>query len=104
MLGSLWADIRQGFFGSASTLQLGDFNAVASAVKVGAFNKTPASGWYTDTLNAAGLSKVNRTGLTQLRLYFATDDNNNHLADYMKFFSGNSATNKPVLVITYTVP
>jgi predicted outer membrane repeat protein len=104
VLGSLWADIRQGFFGSASTLQLGDFNAVASAVKVGAFNKTPASGWYTDTLNAAGLLKVNKTGLTQLRLYFATDDNNNRAADYMKFVSGNSATNKPLLVITYTVP
>jgi multiple sugar transport system substrate-binding protein len=104
VLGSLWADIRQGFFGSALTLQLTDFNAAASAVKVGAFNKTPVGGWYTDTLNAAGLGKVNKTGLTQLRLYFATDDNNNHLADYMKFFSGNSATNKPVLIITYTLP
>ncbi|MGC1378808.1 MAG: DNRLRE domain-containing protein [Anaerolineales bacterium] len=104
VLGSLWADIRQGFFGSASTLQLGDFNAVASAVKVGAFNKTPVGGWYTDTLNAAGLLKVNKTGLTQLRLYFATDDNNNHIADYMKFFSGNNPANKPVLVITYVMP
>jgi len=103
-LGSLWADIRQGFFGSANSLQLGDFNAAASAVKVGAFNKTPVGGWYTDTLNAAGLLKVNKTGLTQLRLYFATDDNNNHIADYMKFFSGNSAANKPVLVIIYSVP
>jgi hypothetical protein len=103
-LGSLWADIRQGFFGSANSLQLGDFNAVASAVKVGAFNKTPVGGWYTDTLTAAGLLKVNKTGLTQLRLYFATDDNNNHIADYMKFFSGNNLTNKPVLVIIYSVP
>jgi hypothetical protein len=104
VLGSLWADIRQGFFGSASTLQLTDFNAAASATGVGAFNRVPVSGWYTDTLTAAGLLKINKVGLTQLRLYFTKDDNNNHIADYMKFFSGNSATNKPVLVITYTVP
>jgi plastocyanin len=103
VLGSLWADIRQGPFGTA-VLQLGDFNTPASATKVGAFNKIPANGWYTDTLTAAGLGKVNKLGLTQLRLYFATDDNNNHRADYMKFFSGNNTINKPVLVITYTVP
>jgi subtilisin-like proprotein convertase family protein len=103
-LGSLWADIRQGPFSGNSALTLTDFNAAATTLKVGAFNKTPVGGWYTDTLNAAGLTKINKLGLTQLRLYFATDDNNNHLADYMKFFSGNNAANKPVLVITYVIP
>ncbi len=105
VLGSLWADIRQGPFSGNAILQLGDFNAPASAVKVGAFNKTPVGGWYTDTLNAVGLAKINKTGQTQFRLYFATDDNNNRLADFMKFVSGNGlASSRPVLVITYTVP
>ena len=103
-LGSLWADIRLGFFGSASTLQLGDFNAPASAVKVGVFNKSPIDGWYTTTLNATALRKINKAGLTQLRLYFAIDDNNNRRADYMKFFSSNNPINQPRLLITYAVP
>jgi hypothetical protein len=104
VLGKLWADIRKGPFGAA-TLQPGDFNASASAVKVGSFNPTAVDGWYTDTLNASGLSNLNKTGLTQLRLYFATDDNNNRVADFMKFLSGNAASgNKPTLIITYTVP
>jgi hypothetical protein len=104
ILGSLWADIRQGTFGNL-TLQLGDFNAAASAVKVGAFNKVPAGGWYSNTLNAPGLGKINKTGPTQFRLYFATDDNNNRRADYMKFTSGNGpSTGRPQLIITYALP
>ena len=107
VLGSLWADIRQGPFGGPS-LQLADFTTTASAVKVGAFNATPVGGWYSDTLNAAGRSKVNRTGLTQFRLYFANDDNNNFAANLMKFMSGNgsgaSAALRPVLEIKYSLP
>jgi hypothetical protein len=101
--GNLWVDIRKGPFGAAA-LQLGDFNAAASAAKVGAFNKTPALGWYSVTLNPAGRNNINKTGLTQFRLYFALDDNNNHAADFMKFLSGDSSSNKPLLVITYVVP
>lgn len=104
VLGNLWADIRKGPFGGKAALQLADFKASASAKKVGAFNKTPVGGWYTDNLNATGLTKINKTGLTQFRLYFAKDDNNNYRADYMKFFSGNASSGKPVLVITYTLP
>jgi hypothetical protein len=104
VLGSLWADIRKGPFGT-SVLALTDFNAAASAAKVGAFNKTPAGGWYTDTLSAAGLARINFSGLTQFRLYFAKDDNNNHKADFMQFVSGNgSASFQPQLVIIYTLP
>ena len=103
ILGSLWADIRHGNFGT-SALQLADFNSAASLAHAGAFNKTPSGGWYTDTLNPAGLAQINRSGPTQFRLYFATDDNNNRRADYMKFSSGNSTTNRPQLVITYTLP
>ncbi len=104
VLGKLWADIRQGPFGGNAALALGDFNATASATKVGAFNPIPTGGWYTDTLNAAGRSNINKIGLTQLRLYFNLDDNNNHVADLMRFLSGDHVSGKPVLVITYTLP
>ena len=104
VLGKLWADIKTGNFGSAASLQLADFNTPASASKVGAFNATPAGGWYTDTLNLTGLGKINTTGLTQFRVYFAKDDNNNHAANSIKFVSGNSAANQPALIIIYTLP
>lgn len=105
VLGSLWADIRQGPFGSNATLQLADFSALASASKVGTFSTTPSAGWYTDTLNATGRSKINRTGLTQFRLYFAVDDNHNFAANFMKFVSGNGAAAfRPTLEIKYKLP
>lgn len=103
-LGKLWADIRQGAFGGNPALALTDFNAPASAQRVGAFASTPVSGWYIDMLNATGRSKINKIGLTQLRIYFATGDNNNNAATLLNLLSGNNANNKPVLVITYILP
>ena len=49
---------------------------------------------------------MNKTGTTQFRLRFLTDDNNDNAADYMKFFSGNYATAsaRPTLIIEYYVP
>jgi hypothetical protein len=44
------------------------------------------------------------SGLTQFRLRFKLDDNNNAIANTISFFSGNSATNKPTLTIQYFVP
>ncbi len=104
VLGGLRVDIRQGVFGSAANLALEDFNASASAVQVGVFGTTPAGTWYSATLNALGRSKFNLMGATQLRLYFALDDDNNTAADNMKFVSGNGASGKPQLIITYIVP
>lgn len=46
-----------------------------------------------------------RAGLTQLRLAFAKDDNNDRGADYLKFSSGNAAAaSRPALVIGYSLP
>ena len=103
VLSVLRADIRQGPFGNAN-LELGDFNASASAAIVGVFGITPVGGWYSATLNATGCNNLNLTGLTQLRLYFAREDNNNLTADYMRFLSGDAAGNKPMLIVTYIMP
>ena len=105
VLGKLIIDIRKPYFGTAFGLQLADFNAPASAAAVGAFGKKPAGNWYSATLNATGRSHISTTGPTQLRLRFSLDDNNDHLANLMSFFSGNAlAANRPVLVIQYFVP
>lgn len=104
VLTNLWADIRKGSFSGNPVLQLNDFNAGASETQVGAFNKNPEAGWYSNILNTRGRNNINKTGLTQLRLYFIKDDNNDLGADYMKFFSGNAANDQPELVISYTLP
>ena len=104
ILGSLYADIKKGYFGSNSALQTTDFNASATASKVGKFGSTPASGWYTASLTSTGRADVNKTNLTQFRLYFSKATNANNKADYMKFLSGNSSSNPAQLSITYTLP
>lgn len=103
-LGSLWADIKTGVFGANAQLALEDFNAPASATAVGAFGSTPVSTYYILTLNATGENSINKSGRTQFRLRFGIDDNNNSLADYMKFLSGDATSGLPQLTITYTLP
>jgi len=106
LLDTLYADIRTGYFGTSPALELADFNALATATKIGSFGVTPVSGWYSSTLTAMGRSDINKTNLMQLRLYFATPTNNNNLANYMQFLSGNTNTtaNQPILIITYSLP
>lgn len=101
VLGRLKTDIRGGRLGDASTLDSDDFNAAASA-DVGVFEGGPIEGWYSITFSQAGLSRIYIDGKTQLRLYFAVDDNNNNIADYIRFLSGDSAKDKPWMFISYT--
>ncbi|HMB24938.1 MAG TPA: hypothetical protein VKP08_18970, partial [Anaerolineales bacterium] len=63
------------------------------------------SSWYAVQLSSGNLSLVNRFGVTQFRLSFSSDDDDDQSADYVKFFSGNSTdANKPELIVTYYVP
>lgn len=104
--GKLIIDIRNGPFGGNPTLQVTDFNAVASVLNVGG-NPGHSLAQYYIALNATGRSKINKVGLTQLRLRFATDDNNNRAADYINIISADKATlgeRWPFLMITYTIP
>lgn len=103
VLGTLWVDIHKNPFG-LSALQTSDFQNAASAQKVGGFNAKPALGWYSVSLNTSGLNNINKSGVTQFRLYFGIGDNDNHKADMIKFVTGDSPNNKPALVITYYRP
>jgi len=102
----LRVDVRKPRFGASVALASNDFQAAASQANIGAIPNTPASGWYSKTWNSgAFFASINLTGSTQFRLYFATGDNNDNHADYMKFFSGNAATgSRPQLIIEYHVP
>lgn len=105
--GDLRAESGAPFFGSQSSLELSDFNAGSSAPGVaGLFDPVPVNNWYSATLGNSGKTSINRIGPTQYRLRFVTDDNNNDIADFAGFYSGNFATQslQPTLVVEYYVP
>jgi hypothetical protein len=67
------------------------------------------SNWYSINLASAGtyINKLTTTGggLTQIRLRFRLDDNNNAVANILSLYSGNAPlVNRPELIITYFVP
>ncbi|MGZ6316625.1 MAG: hypothetical protein ACXWNQ_05140, partial [Anaerolineales bacterium] len=103
--GPLLADIRQGAFSVNAGLQLVDFAAPASSATADVFAPLTLS-WYGATLADANLARINKIGVTQFRVRFTKDDDDDMKADYAKFFSGNAAlsANWPKLVITYYVP
>jgi hypothetical protein len=104
ILGALRVDMRKPAFGTPA-LALADFKSAAGKNNVSSFGSTAVSNWYSAFLNNAGRVYINRTGSTQFRIYFTTDDNNDNGADLMKFYSGNAgAANRPKLIIQYYVP
>ncbi len=103
---NLIADIRTGFFGTY-LLQTSDFQATASKNWVGKFTAVSgAPSWYQLVMGAVNFPYINKTGVTQFRLRFTTDDNNDRGADYVTFVAGDAATAsyRPTLIIEYTVP
>jgi hypothetical protein len=105
-------DLMKGTFGTAG-LEANDFQVTAAASKYKAFGPhkpvADAGGWYSITLPAAANTYINKlstpTGVTQIRLRFKLDDNNNGLANYLSLFSGNApAVSQPQLIVQYYVP
>ncbi|MEK6752868.1 MAG: right-handed parallel beta-helix repeat-containing protein [Chloroflexota bacterium] len=106
MFQGFMVDVRKGMFGTAP-LALTDFKATASKT-VGPTSPALISGWYNLNLTPAK-AFINKLatggGLTQIRLRFKLDDNNNATANFLKIYSGNAgAANRPQLVIEYYVP
>jgi len=102
-LGKLLVDMKKPYFGTAA-LAITDFQAAAGKSNI--FNTFTKSGsWYSATLKGSGFTYVNRSGSTQFRVYFTKDDDNDNVADYLRFYSGNAgAANRPQLMIEYYVP
>ncbi|MEI7847763.1 MAG: SBBP repeat-containing protein [Chloroflexota bacterium] len=106
----LMVDIKKGPF-NLEKLEAGDFQSVtlpSAGATYGPFLPTPVSSWYSINLSqaAAFINKTGLVGVTQLRLRFQLDDNNNNIADYFSFYSGNDLVpaNRPQLLIEYYVP
>ncbi|MGE5072346.1 MAG: DNRLRE domain-containing protein, partial [Anaerolineae bacterium] len=105
-MGNIMADIITGPFSGSNSLQSADFQAASSRNAVMSIANTPTGGLYSKNMNSAYFGYINKTGVTQLRLRFATDDNNNGIADLLKFYTAETGTttDRPTLVITYRVP
>ncbi len=107
MFQGLLIDILKGPFGT-SALQTTDFQSAASKTGVGPFTAPAVGGWYAFNLTTSQ-AYINKaatgSGLTQFRLRFKLDDNNNAIANYISFYSGNALTaSRPQLIIQYYVP
>lgn len=103
-------DLKSGFFGNAF-LESSDFQAAANK-SYGPFSPVPVNNWYTIAIDlnstTAYINKLSSpSGLTQIRLRFKLDDNNDRLDNTLRLFSGNAtvATNRPQLIVQYyTIP
>ncbi len=97
----LRVDIRKPYFGPGLGLAASDFQA-SGVNLVGTFGANPVNNWYTATLKATAYPQINRTGTTQFRLRFGLDDDNDKIADLIKFYSGNAGyVFRPILIIKY---
>lgn len=101
-LGNLIADMKKGFYGLAP-LETGDFSALGAPINTaGRFVKNTST--HTLTLSPAHFKYINLSGVTQFRLRFTKDDDNNKIADYLNFFSGEDSANPPRFLIEYYIP
>ncbi len=109
LLQGLLIDVRKGYFGAGPSLETMDFQATASK-SVGPFKPVPSGATYSINLPATAYAYINKLttngGVTQLRLRFQLDDNNDAIANAISFYSGNSANAayRPTLTIEYYVP
>ncbi len=110
MFQGVMVDIKKGAFG-LPTLEVTDFHVQPGTTgkTIGPFLPTLVGGTYSVNLSSAS-GNVNKlaslNGLTQIRLRLKVDDNNNAIANYLTFYSGNAtlAAYRPVLVVEYTLP
>jgi len=97
------ADIRKTFFGASAGLFPEDFQTVSSMNGVVVFSHIgfDVNHW----IKSVAFPYINNKGLTQFRLRFMQDDNDNMSADYYEFFSGDAQTSlRPQLIIYYYIP
>jgi hypothetical protein len=103
--GHLMVDVRKGPFKKDAVLQLGDFSALASKNNVLSFTNNKVNDWYSKSFGSVNFKYINLEAVTQFRLRFAMDDNNDFGADYLQIYSGNAPdADRPQLVIEYYIP
>lgn len=103
-IGPAFADINlSGGFGGDPALAASDFEARADGAEVARMsNPANDGGWSEGALDSLGRRGINVAGLTQFRVYHIPEDNNNSIADYMEYYSGEAGPGSaPELVVEY---
>jgi len=87
-------------------LELADFLAPADAYSVGRIQNNPVGDVYWSMLDNTAFSSISLTGITQIRLGFLLDDNDDLGEDSVRFYSGDTVgqRDRPHLQIEYYVP
>lgn len=109
--GNILIDVRYGPYGNLgpigiNALQLADFQAQPHLTTSGIIQNDAVGGWYWAALSSSAFPYINKIGVTQLRLAFQLDDNDDFGADYLTFFSGDALDqrDRPRLVVEYYLP
>lgn len=102
-------DIKKGFFGATPKLEKTDFQALANKTYGPVILKSSSTAVYSIGLTngKAYINKLSsQSGLTQIRVRFRLDDNNDNIANYIQFYGGDitNKSDRPQLVITYKMP
>jgi hypothetical protein len=108
---NILVDIRSGAFGFIGPfpyrgLQVSDFQSPSHKDTVGMIGNNPLNGWYWTWLDSSAFQYINLKGITQFRLRFQLDDNDDQGNDYLRFYSGDygGLAERPRLVVEYYVP
>ena len=82
------------------------FETSADMYSAGVIQNNPDAGWYWTLLDDKALPYINLIGITQVRLGFQLDDNDDLGDDYVEFYSGDNIplNNRPYLLVDYYVP
>jgi hypothetical protein len=107
-LGNLLVDIRRGAFNNSmffwyNGLDIFDFQNPASMDAVGVIPNTPIANWYWTLLDSRAFPYINLNGVTQLRLRFEIEDDDNMSNNLLAVYSGdyNMLRDRPRLVVEY---
>jgi len=102
-----WLDVKTGAFNNFTLLEPGDFQALATSLGVSILSNPAVNGDFSHaTFPNAGLAAINKTGLTQLRLYFGKGDDDDAISDLLYFAAGENANPdlRPRLFVEYLLP
>jgi len=106
--GNLLVDIRNGSFSNSMFfwfygLDVFDFQNPASMDAVGVIPNAPIANWYWALLDSRAFPFINLNGVTQFRLRFEVEDDDNLSNDLLVIYSGdyNILPDRPRLLIEY---
>ena len=99
--------IKTGAFNNNPSLEPIDFQSPATGQPVAILSNPTVNGSLAyATLSAQGVAAINKTGTTQLRLFFEKDDNDDLSGDALFFIAGEDTNTalRPKLEVKYMLP